>query len=106
MSEPLDLLVYHNVPLGGEPELADDLRGCAARGPSPPTGSSVTWSAGSGRAWSSTGTGTIWAGMTVEGLAADIQADAGSWGVLRLDGDGRHEFVRGEQVASKAEAPA
>jgi hypothetical protein len=44
--------------------------------------------------------------MTVEGLAADIQADAGSWGVLRLDGDGRHEFVRGEQVASKAEAPA
>ena len=46
------------------------------------------------------------AGMTVEGLAADIQADAGSWGVLRLDGDGRHEFVRGEQVASKAEAPA
>ena len=44
--------------------------------------------------------------MTVEGLAADIQADAGSWGVLRLDGDDRHEFVRGEQVASKAEASA
>lgn len=118
--EPLDILVCHDVPLGGEPELTESLRGYAAwravatrrllldvvKRLHPGVVLHGHWHVRHSKTlgWldsdaSEAAGEMVWAETTIEGLAADIQANTGSWGVLRLDGDGQYEFLPGDRVA-------
>lgn len=120
---PLDVLVCHDVPLGGEPTMNDNLRGYAAwravatrqilrdvvRRLRPSLVLHGHWHVRHHKTlvWldpvaSEEAGYAIWAGTTIEGLAADIQADTGSWGVLCLE-DG-YEFVPGDQVRAEPRA--
>lgn len=125
--EPFDTLICHDVPLGGEPEMNDNLRGYVAwravatrrllrdvvRKHRPGLVLHGHWHVRHTKqigwldpAASEAAGEPVWDMTTVEGLASDIQADTGAWGVLCLDGDGQYEFVPGDMVASKAEASA
>lgn len=46
----------------------------------------------------------VWAETRVEGLAADLQANAGAWAVLCLDGGGRYRFVPGSRAQVELKA--
>ena len=111
--EPLDILVSHDVPLGGEPELTDNLRGYAAwravatrrllldvvQRLRPRLVLHGHWHVRHSRllAWadaaaSEAGGEMVWGEAQIEGLASDSAADERSWGVLHL-GEGQFVFA-------------